>query len=102
MGSSSLGSSLQTASIISGYLSEMARSGIEKPSQELIKMAVLNENLFKVLFKKTSDPEVIESNLSVLDQAVKYAINKASRGAGQRTGSVETLLVEPMMTEEQQ
>jgi len=98
----SLGSSLQTASIISGYLSEMARSGIEKPSQELIKMAVLNENLFKVLFKKTSDPEVIESNLSVLDQAVKYAINKASRGAGQRTGSVETLLVEPMMTEEQQ
>ena len=53
-------------------------------------------------FKDTSDREVLEANLSVRDQAVKYAINRASRGAGQRPGSVETLLVEPMMTEEQQ
>lgn len=101
--SNTLGSSLQTAAIISSTLSEMAKAGIENPSQELIKMAVLDENLFKALYSNLENkPEKAAEALSLLQRAGQWAISKASRGAGQRTSSAETLLVEPMMTEEQQ
>jgi|21_taG_2_1085346.scaffolds.fasta_scaffold05361_3 hypothetical protein len=91
----SMGGSLQTAAVVSGWLQNMAREGIENPSEELIKMAVLDEELFKALFRTPREAEGARAAEETVSTAVRYLI----RGIGSRAASTETLLVEPFREE---
>tara|TARA_R110002051_G_scaffold210432_1_gene275967 strand:- start:309 stop:2954 length:2646 start_codon:yes stop_codon:yes gene_type:complete len=91
----SMGGSLQTASVISGWLQEMVKGGIENPSQELIKMAVLDEEIFKALYRTPKNAEGAKAAEETISTAVRYLI----RGAGSKAASTETLLVEPFTEE---
>ena len=73
----------------------MAREGIENPSEELIKMAVLDEELFKALFRTPKEAEGARAAEETVSTAVRYLI----RGIGSRAASTETLLVEPFTEE---
>lgn len=91
----SMGGSLQTAAVISGWLQEMVKSGIENPSQELIRMAVLDDELFKALYKMPKNAEAAKAAEETVSTAVRYL----TRGAGGRAASTETLLFEPSTEE---
>lgn len=95
LGSASMGGSLQSAAVVSRWLQDMAKASIENPSEKLIQMAVLDEELFKALFRTSKDAEAGKAAEETVSTAVRYL----TRGAGSRAASTETLLVEPFTEE---
>jgi len=89
----SVGGSLQSASIVSNWLRSMVAAGIENPSENLIQMAVLDENLFKALYRTPRD----EAGARAAEETVSAAVRYLTRGIGSKAASTETLLVEPLV-----
>lgn len=86
----SVGGSLQSAAIVSNWLQSMARATIENPSEELIKMAVLDEELFKALYRTPRDEAAARAAEETVSTAVRYLI----RGVGSKAAATQTLVEE--------
>ena len=90
----SLGSSLQSANIISATLRDMVQAGIENPSEQIIKLAVFDEGLFKALYNTAEEGTegAVEATRTLTTAAKAYTMRVLAGRQGSRVAATSNLM----------
>lgn len=96
LGGMSVGGSIQAAGIASGAFKTLVEAGINNPSEAILSMAVMDQNLFNTLFKELTSEADIKEAQQTMNALTSYIMKRTNklRGVGSVTSAGTGLFLE--------